>query len=134
MNKALIFIIVAILSACASAPSWEGMSESEISEWKNIGVTVEEVSKYAKAGLDATEVKSWLDNKFTQQSDILAWAGAKFTADSAMAWRDVKFTLEDAIAWSKNKFSPQEAMEWKKANFTLSEAESNRSKGLTPVK
>ena len=133
MKKLGVIFCALVLTACASAPSWKGMSESEIAAWKEMGVTVEQVGAYVKAGLTHPQVQEWLANGFSEQKDIINWASANFTPEQAASWRDVNFNLNDAIAWAAEKFMPQEASDWRKSGFDLRDAISNREKGLQPV-
>ncbi|MFD2167877.1 hypothetical protein ACFSJY_16610 [Thalassotalea euphylliae] len=134
MKKLGIIAFSVMLAACASAPSWKGMSESEIAAWKDMGVTVEQVGAYVKAGLSHPQVQEWLTNGFTEQKSILAWSGANFKPEQAASWRDVNFNLEDAMAWAAEKFTPADAKAWRDGGFELEDALDNREKGLQPVK
>lgn len=134
MKNVWILLTIIVLTACASAPSWKNMSESEISDWKSIDVSVEQVGKYVKAGLSQPQVKAWIDSGFTEQDSIIAWSQAKFKPKSAKEWRDINLTLETASKWQLQKFSPAEAQSWMNGGFNLDDAVTNRSKGLSPVK
>ena len=134
MKNIVILLFAIILTSCASTPSWKGMSESEIAAWKEMGVSVEQVGAYVKAGLSHPQVQDWISNEFKDQKSIIEWASANFKPEQAAQWRDVNFNLNDAIAWAAKKFSPQEASEWRKSGFDLDDAQGNRDKGLQPVK
>jgi len=95
-----------LLVACSSTPTWEGMSEREIADWKGIG-------------FDAGAAQSW---------------GKKgFNAESANAWNTAGFDLESATRWSSKQFSAEEAGSWRAGGFDLDDSVKNRNKGLTPV-
>ncbi|WP_411991524.1 hypothetical protein [Agarivorans sp. DSG3-1] len=122
-----------LLVACSSTPTWDGMSESEIAAWKEIGVNVEQVQTYVRAGMSQPQVKEFIDQKFTDPAQITSW-GQTFTAFDARGWIDSGFDLTAAKDWAANKFSFEEAAAWASADFDLDGAKKNRDKGLTPVK
>ncbi|OUS32723.1 hypothetical protein A9Q98_00970 [Thalassotalea sp. 42_200_T64] len=134
MRKFLILFFMVLLSACASAPSWEGMSESEISNWKDIGVTVDQVDTYVEAGMKPEQVKVWFEQGFNNANEIIPWASNKFTPEDAAGWKASGLSVEGAFQWASNKFSYSEAKMWRDENFELDDAIDNRAKGLSPVK
>ncbi len=133
MRKIAFICFTLFLVACSSTPSWKGMSESEISSWKNIGVTVEQVAVYTKAKMSPDQVNEWFEQGFTNSKEIIAWASSNFSAEDASGWKSSGFNMEDAIDWAENKFTFAEAKEWRDAKFDLDDAISNRAKGLSPV-
>lgn len=102
---AVIFVSI-VMSACSSTPTWEGMSQTEISQWK-------------QAGFDPGAAQSW--------------SKKGFTAADASAWRNGGFDLDKATDWKDEKFTADEAMSWKAGGFNLNEAVKNRANGLQPV-
>jgi hypothetical protein len=107
-NKfAALFSIVLLVSACASAPAWKGMSEDEIASWKAMSVEPAAAQEWRKGG---------------------------FTPYSAEAWMRAGFKAENAVKWAAEKFTAEEAQNWRVGGFSLDQAVENRGKGLTPVK
>jgi hypothetical protein len=107
MKKLLSGLLALFLVACASAPSWQGMSEREISQWKAIG-------------FDSTQAQNWRVRGFgPTESD---------------GWIKANFNLDTATIWAKESFNVEEAQVWSEAGFEIEEAVTNRSKGLTPVR
>lgn len=108
MKKISSLIVVLILTACASAPAtWKGMSERDISAWKEIGFNAEKAQ---------------------------AWRGSGFTPEQSSRWSTAGFNLENAGLWSKQSFNAEEAKNWNTGGFDLENAVESRDKGLTPVK
>ncbi|RRJ82796.1 hypothetical protein [Aestuariirhabdus litorea] len=95
-----------VLVGCASTPSWEGLSESDIAAWKSAGFTVE-------------------------SADL--WRDYNFSAVEAQSWSQQGFDPEEAAEWSKESFSADEASRWKGAEFDLDTAIEERAKGLAPI-
>lgn len=130
----LSLLVIALLpSACASAPTWEGMSETEISAWKELNAGPGDAQTYREAGLDVQAVSQWSEHGFKKTDAVLAWHKAGFTAAEAKAWRAKRFTWERAVAWREEKFKPEEAYEWKKGGFNLEDSVENRERGLKPI-
>ncbi|MCL1046295.1 hypothetical protein L2737_13335 [Shewanella electrodiphila] len=107
MNKLIVILVACLLYGCASAPTWKGMSERDIAEWKAIG-------------FDAAQAQTW--------------SKKGFNAEQSQLWSKASFDVESAMDWSKEKFNPEEAATWKQAGFKLDDAIDDRAKGLTPVK
>jgi hypothetical protein len=127
-------ILVLVVAGCASAPTWEGMSESQIAAWRNVGVEAEWAQQYAKAGIDPAAYSDWTKAGFSSGEAILDWAGEGFAAKDAGDWVSSGFDLDSAVDWQKENFSPADAKAWKDADFSLSKAVDERSKGLSPVR
>lgn len=98
----------ALLFACASTPTWEGMSEETIAAWKANGLDAGQAQFYTEEGISAQVYGEWKAVNITDSDVILEWTEEKFTASKAKAWIDGGFDLDDAIE--------------------------NRAKGLTPVR
>ncbi|MEH6558906.1 MAG: hypothetical protein V7459_11470 [Oceanicoccus sp.] len=111
MNKKLIGGVilssVLVLSGCGSTPTWEGMSQTDISEWKELG-------------LDAAASQGWKE--------------AGISAADAADWIAAKFDLEEASEWASEAFTAAEAADWKIGGFDLKDAVNAREKGLSPTK
>ncbi|NRD74898.1 hypothetical protein HQQ94_17085 [Shewanella sp. VB17] len=108
MKKFSSLILVLILTACASAPAtWKGMSERDISAWKEIGFNADKAQTWKKSG---------------------------FTPEKANNWSMAGFDVESAGLWNKQSFNADEAKNWKMGGFDLEKAVESRDKGLTPVK
>jgi hypothetical protein len=108
--KNLIIVITCaliLLTACSSAPSWKGLTESEIAAWKDAGFTPESAKDWRKLGLKAREARAWVKGGFDE---------------------------DEAEDWIKEKFSEREASAWKKGGFSLKEAVRDRAKGLQPIR
>jgi hypothetical protein len=107
-NPGSIAIVLAVVAALAGAcaTDWSGMSESEISQWKGLGV----------------------------EPDVAqAWAEEGFGPAEYSAWTLGGFDVDGAAKWKAESFTPTDAALWKKAGFDLRDAVANRSKGLTPI-
>ena len=126
-------LVVLLLSACASTPTWEGMSEDEISGWRGMNIEAAEAQAYRKAGLDRDAVAEWRQVGLVASDRILAWNESGWTPDSAAPWLQQKFDLDSAVTWAKEKFTADQARDWVDAGFSLEEAMENRAKGLQPV-
>ena len=96
----------AILVACASAPTWEDMSQQEISDWKALA-------------FDAETAQAWKEEGFTPATAAV-WSGAGFNLETAAPWRNESFTAEETTSWIEG-------------GFDLDQAIKNRATGLTPV-
>ncbi|WP_041421814.1 hypothetical protein [Shewanella sediminis] len=110
MKKLSTAMIILMLSACASAPApatWKGMSERDISAWKNIGFNAELAQ---------------------------AWHGAGFTPEQSSEWSKAGFKLNSAMEWKNQSFNTEEASNWQLGGFDLETAVKSREKGLSPVK
>lgn len=107
MKKLFAGLLVLFVVGCASAPSWEGMSEREISQWKSIGFDATQAQNWRVRGFDATEANGWVQ---------------------------ANFSLDTATIWAKESFNVEEAQVWSEAGFEIEDAVTNRSKGLTPVR
>jgi hypothetical protein len=111
MNKSLISGVilssVLVLTGCGSTPTWEGMSQTDISEWKALG-------------LDAAASQDWTE--------------AGISAEDAAKWLAANFDLEEAADWAAQAFTAAEAADWKIGGFDLKDAIKAREKGLAPVK
>lgn len=125
--------VLMVVIGCASAPTWEGMSESQISAWRDIGVEAEWAQKFTKAGLDSADVAAWRAAGISAGEDILDWAEEGFSATEGGEWVADGFDLETASEWREEKFSASEAKAWRDADFSLRSAISERKKGLSPV-
>lgn len=133
--KTLFIVLVALfLTACASAPTWEGMSESEISAWKGINVDVASAQKFRSAGLTSTAVGEWQSAGLSGTQAILDWNKGGYSPATGAPWIEKGFDLKTAQAWTADKFTAEEARTWMDADFTLKEAVKNRKMGLTPVR
>jgi hypothetical protein len=132
-NRWALVLAVMLLGACA-APTWEGISETEIGAWKDLNLGPGDAQAYRAAGLDAKAVSLWSDKGFKTVDDVLAWHKAGFGAEEAGAWKNHGFAMDRAVAWKKAKFNPDNAKEWKGAGFNLEDATKNRDKGLSPIK
>lgn len=133
--KALpVFLAALLLTACASAPTWEGMTESEIAGWKGINVDVASAQKFRKAKMSSSTVEAWQSAGLGATQAILDWNSAGYTPTTGAPWIGKGFDLKTARAWTADKFTAQEARAWMDADFTLKEAVKNRNKGLTPVR
>ena len=97
-------VMSVMLFACASSPTWEGMSEDDIAQWK-------------ANGFDARSAQ--------------VWHRGGFNAIQSKAWMEAKFDVDSAKDWSEEKFS---AANWSQSGFELDDAVEERSKGLTPLK
>ena len=105
-NIAMIFTLVFILVSCAST-TWDNMSESDISTWKELGVSMEDANEMNEEGIYAKDFGEW----------------------KAIGIADIDSILE----WREEKFNAVEAGRWTKANFDVDEAMEMRGKGLQPV-
>ena len=54
-NIAMIFTLVFILVSCAST-TWDNMSESDISTWKELGVSMEDANEMNEEGIYAKDL------------------------------------------------------------------------------
>lgn len=129
-----LFLCLALLTSCASAPSWDGMSQDEIAAWHDLNVEAGEAQTYRKAGLNAEAVAAWQSAGLASSEAILAWKKAGWNSATASPWLENQFDLETAIEWSKERFTPSQARAWIDGDFTLREAIANRAKGLAPIK
>jgi hypothetical protein len=138
MNKRITSLTTALLSlvlaACASAPTWQGMSESEISGWKALSVDVASAQEFRKAGLSAAAVEQWREAGLTTTDAILAWNESGYTPETAGPWVRQGFDLATSADWTEQKFTAEEARVWVDSGFSLKQAIDNREKGLTPVR
>lgn len=126
--------VVLLVGACASAPTWKGMSESDIAGWQQLGVDAGTAQKFMKAGLAPKDVEAWHAAGIKSPETILAWHGEGFVADEAAAWTKQQFSVDQASRWKKEKFTAEQAGKWKAAGFDLNNAIKNRDKGLQPIK
>lgn len=97
---------VSILAACSSTPTWEGMSQTDIAGWKDLGLNAEMAQKYVKNGFDLA---------------------------TATPWVNANIDPKTAAEWTRFKFSAEEAVAWIGGGFDLEAARDNRAKGLNPV-
>lgn len=134
MRTGLILSLALMLGACASTPTWEGMSESEIAAWKAMDLTAESAQKFSRAGLSSDDVAAWREAGLTGTDAILAWSKTGWKPESAASWLERDFDLETASEWAKERFTAEEASVWMKSGFDLDQAMDNREKGLTPVR
>ena len=126
--------VVLLVGACASAPTWKGMSESEIAGWQRLGVDAGTAQEFMKAGLGPKAVEGWHAAGMKSPETILAWHGGGFAVDEAAAWSKQQFSVDQATLWKKEKFTVEQAGKWKAAGFDLDDAIKNREKGLQPIK
>ncbi len=105
--KGLVLGTFLTIVGCSSNPTWEGMSESEISQWRAIG---------AGAG------------------QAQSWSREGFNAEKTKEWKTAGFDLESAREWSNESYTAAEAKRWKDSGFDIDEANDARKKGLTPVR
>lgn len=99
-------VFAAALAGCSSTPTWDGMSQTDISGWKALGLDAAAAKEYTKEG---------------------------FTLESATLWVQAGYSAERAEEWASENFSAREAEAWRKGGFDLAEAKKNRAKGLSPV-
>jgi len=52
------------ISACASTPAWNGMSEEEISSWKMLGMEAAAAQQWRKGCFNPDSAKTWMDSGF----------------------------------------------------------------------
>lgn len=100
-------MVAAALGACASAPPWGDMPESEIAAWLAGGFEP-----------DAAQT----------------WKADGFSVGEAKAWRDAGFEPNEAMNWKRRSFSSAEATAWKQAGFDLDKATEDRARGLQPIR
>jgi hypothetical protein len=129
-----LLLCLALLTSCASTPNWKGMSEEEISAWREMNVQAGEAQSFRKAGLSTDAVATWHAAGLASSEAILDWNEAGWNAATAGPWLDNQFDLETAIEWSKERFTPSQARAWIDGGFSLREAIANRAKGLAPVR
>ena len=129
-----LILATAILAGCASAPTWEGMSENEIAAWRSMNIEAAEAQAYREAGLDTAEIEAWREAGLPGREAILAWNDEGWTAATAEPWLKTQFDLETATDWAEKKFTADQARAWVDAGFSLKEAINNRAKGLAPVR
>ena len=127
-------LTLSILGGCASSPTWSGMSETEISGWRALGLEAADAQALSKAGVSLQDTQAWRDAGLRDTKSILAWHDRGWSAGNAKDWLAGGFDLDTASAWYKQKFSAEQARAWITADFSLKEAVSNRDKGLTPVR
>lgn len=128
------FISVLFLGACATAPTWKGMSESDIAAWQGLDVDAKMAQTYIKSGLNPNDVANWHAAGINSSDSILEWHSKKFNSNEAANWIHQQFSSDEAVRWKKENFKPEEAGKWKSANFDLQEAIKNREKGLQPIR
>lgn len=129
-----ISFLLLFVGACASTPTWEGMSESEIAAWQQLGYDAGAAHTFQKAGLSTTDAEGWHSSGITSSEAILTWHGKGFASDEAAKWIQHQFSVAGAESWKKEKFTPDEAGKWKSAGFSLKDAIKNREKGLQPIR
>lgn len=105
--RGLVFSLFLALVGCGSTPTWEGMAESEISQWRAIGFDAGQAQK---------------------------WSNKGFNPEQAGGWKTVGFDLETATKWGGKSYSSADAKRWVDAGFNLDDANDARAKGLTPVR
>jgi hypothetical protein len=135
MNKNIIaLMVIALLSAGCAEPTWKNQSQSEISSWRDAGVTVNDYQKFIDAKMTSSNVLKWKNSGFKDTQTILDWHKNGFSAKDAEKWNSKGITLDVAKEWVENKFTFEEAMDWIGAKFSMQEAIENRAKGLVPNK
>ncbi|MCM8538551.1 MAG: hypothetical protein NE334_21595 [Lentisphaeraceae bacterium] len=107
MRNLLSLLTFLALFSC-STPTWDNMTEADISSWKSMNVDIEKANSLNYAGVSPAEYSEWKNHGFTQVDKI--------------------------TNWKKQKFSPTEAAQWVKGGFSVDQAVENRQKGLQPVK
>ena len=122
------------LGGCASMPTWEGMSEAEISEWQKLGINAEAANTFREADLNPENVKGWYAAGITDAETILSWHGEGFNSNEAAEWSQRQFSVREAARWKQEKFSADEAGRWKAAQYDLKDAIRHRAKGLQPIR
>ncbi|NTS78047.1 hypothetical protein HR060_14400 [Catenovulum sp. SM1970] len=133
MKVIAIVLSVFLITACGSTPSWEGMSQSEIAQWKSLGASVEEVDRYNKSGLTQTLVKAWHEAGIKDQLEVLDWHKLKFTPQSAKSWKDIGVNVEDVSAYTNADLSQPDVKSWQEYGFIAQQQILNWSKvGFTP--
>ena len=126
-------VLTLLLSACASAPTWEGYSEREIADWNRINVDAATAHKFTRANLNAPKVRAWYREGFQDNDTIIEWSDEGFGASDAADWRRAGFDVDTAEEWAEHKFNAAEAERWIRSDFDLDEARENRSRGLSPT-
>jgi hypothetical protein len=101
-----IFSAILIIGGCSSTPTWEGMSQDDITAWKALG-------------LDAAASQDW--------------SAAGLTPTQAGAWIAANIDVKTASKWVGEQFTATEATEWTQGGFDLKQAIKSRSDGLRPV-
>ena len=129
----LLALLVTLLAACSSTPTWEGMSQTDISAWKGLGLDAGAAQELAEEGIGPQEAKGWMDNGITAVDDILDWKKEGFTVANSEGWVANGFDLDAATEWNEEKFTADEAKTWIDGGFDLDDAVKNRTKGLAPV-
>ena len=129
---ATIFIIL-LIAACATTPTWKGMSESDIAAWQQLNLDAKDSQTFVKAGLTPDDVRGWHSAGIASSEDILKWHGKGFSSNEAAKWSQQQFSVDQAVDWKKEKFEPEEAGKWKSAEFDLKDAIKYREKGLQPI-
>jgi hypothetical protein len=126
-------LVLAVI-ACASTPTWKGMSESDIASWQQLGINAEGAHEFQKAGLTPKDVEGWYAAGVKTSEQILEWHGKGFGSSEAAEWIQQQFSSKDAVSWKKENFTAAQAGKWKAGGFDLDDAIENREKGLQPIK
>lgn len=101
-----IFSAILIIGGCSSTPTWEGMSQADITAWKALG-------------LDAGASQDW--------------SAIGLTPSQAGDWIAANIDVNTASEWASEQFTATEATDWTKGGFNLKQAIKSRSDGLRPV-
>lgn len=129
-----IIALTAMISACSTpAPTWSGISETEIANWKGLNIGPGDAQTYRKEGLVPEAVQQWQENNFNSVDAVLTWHKSGFAPAEAKGWVTGGFSNEAAQEWKEKAFSSEDASQWKQSGFELDAAIDNRDKGLTPV-
>ena len=124
LKLALILLFSGVLAACSSTPTWDGYTEREIMEWKELNVDAAGAQEFRKHDLNPQMVKAWMEDGQSRErvTDIVCSDGLVPDKDSGScpdngARVDLKTckpvadkgAVDLSVRWTDPHFDPEQA-------------------------
>ena len=92
----------------------EPLSPEELLRWKAILPDINDwqIHSWRDQGLEAADVKQWVDAGIHQSYEVQNWMRLPQTPDQAKQWRDAGISVSFAGDWITNGLSPADAQDW----------------------
>jgi hypothetical protein len=109
MKLLLVMCMVAFFIGCASDPTWNNMSEADISSWKEMMVDIDSANYLNENKITPKSYAAWKENGITKADEIIAWTVKKFSASEAAAWAKAGYSMDDAVDYRGKGLQPVKA-------------------------